>query len=205
MGRWTTDDLDRIGSTEELGLASRRADGALSEFMKEQRADLVVMGKRGATGSALFGSNTTDVLKSSRAPVLAVPEKAPLRPLKRILMADDHDEVLPEDLEMLRTIALLHKAEIIVSHMPLGIDEGEDHWSNGLYALALKGIPHSFIEGYGHDVVNGIEHTAHKRSADMIAVVHRHRGLLERILHTSIAKELALEVDLPLLVLEQKR
>jgi hypothetical protein len=33
MGTWTTDDLDRIGSTEELGLASRRADGALSGFV----------------------------------------------------------------------------------------------------------------------------------------------------------------------------
>jgi len=33
MGVWTTDDLDRIGSTEELGLASRRADGALSGFV----------------------------------------------------------------------------------------------------------------------------------------------------------------------------
>jgi hypothetical protein len=33
MGTWTTDDLDRIGSTEELELASRRADGALSGFV----------------------------------------------------------------------------------------------------------------------------------------------------------------------------
>ena len=33
MGTWTTDDLDRIGSTEEIELASRRADGALSGFV----------------------------------------------------------------------------------------------------------------------------------------------------------------------------
>ena len=33
MGTWTTDDLDRIGSNEELGLASSRADGALSGFV----------------------------------------------------------------------------------------------------------------------------------------------------------------------------
>ncbi|MBK9193647.1 MAG: universal stress protein [Flavobacteriales bacterium] len=177
---------------------------ALNEFMKEKKTDLVVMGKRGSTGSALFGSNTTDVLKTSSVPVLAVPEKALLRPLKRILLADDHDEVLPESLDMLRSIAMRQKAEIIVSHMPVGITEGEDHWSNGLYAIALKGIPHSFIEGYGHDVVDGIERTAHKRGADMVAVLHRHRGLLDRILHTSTAKELALELDMPLLVLEQK-
>lgn len=33
MGTWTTDDLDRIGSTEELGVASRRTDGALGAFV----------------------------------------------------------------------------------------------------------------------------------------------------------------------------
>ena len=33
MATWTIDDLDRLGRTEELGLASRRADGALSGFV----------------------------------------------------------------------------------------------------------------------------------------------------------------------------
>ena len=33
MAAWTTDDLERIGSSEELDLASRRADGSLSGFV----------------------------------------------------------------------------------------------------------------------------------------------------------------------------
>ena len=33
MATWTTDDLDRIGSSEELDLASRRPDGSRSEFV----------------------------------------------------------------------------------------------------------------------------------------------------------------------------
>jgi hypothetical protein len=33
MAAWTNDDLDRIASSEELGLASRRADGTLSTFV----------------------------------------------------------------------------------------------------------------------------------------------------------------------------
>jgi hypothetical protein len=33
MAGWTNDDLDRIGNSEELGLASRAADGSLSEFV----------------------------------------------------------------------------------------------------------------------------------------------------------------------------
>jgi hypothetical protein len=33
MAAWTDDDLDRIGNSEELALASRRADGSLSGFV----------------------------------------------------------------------------------------------------------------------------------------------------------------------------
>ena len=33
MARWTNDDLEHIGSSEELALASRRADGSLSGFV----------------------------------------------------------------------------------------------------------------------------------------------------------------------------
>jgi hypothetical protein len=33
MTGWTIDDLERIGVSEELGLASRRADGSLSGFV----------------------------------------------------------------------------------------------------------------------------------------------------------------------------
>lgn len=176
---------------------------ALSEYLEEKSADLVIMAKQSGTGSALFGSNTTDVIKTSRVPVLAVPEKARLHPVKRILLADDHDEVLPESLSMLRTIALRQRSEVVVAHMPVRITEGEDHWGNGLYANILKGIPHRFIEGYGRDVVDGLERTAHRRSADMIAVLHRHKGLLDGLFHASTAKALALEADIPVLALQQ--
>lgn len=33
MASWTEDDLDRLGRSEELALASRRADGSLSGFV----------------------------------------------------------------------------------------------------------------------------------------------------------------------------
>jgi hypothetical protein len=33
MSSWTNDDLDRLGHSEELALASRRADGSLSGFV----------------------------------------------------------------------------------------------------------------------------------------------------------------------------
>ena len=181
-------------------------DVVVDEFVRRpaEGADVVVMGKRGETGSALFGSNTTNVIRSSSVPVVAVPDMARLRPLDRILLAADQDEMLPEDFALLRTIALRHKAEVLVTHVEMDVPADTAHRSEGLYELALRDVPLTFLEGYGHDVADGLERTAKKRKADMIAILHRHLGFFDRLFHPSVAKELALGSDLPLLVLQQK-
>ena len=116
-------------------------DVVVEEFVREQGADVVVMGKRGETGSALFGSNTTDVIRSSSVPVLAVPDMARLRPLHRILLAADQDAVLPANFALLRTIALRHRAEVLVTHVEMDVPAGAAHRSESLYELALQDVP----------------------------------------------------------------
>ncbi|MBK8339724.1 MAG: universal stress protein [Flavobacteriales bacterium] len=195
-----------VRSTEVDGADQQLRYGTLAPVVRgmvaEERIDAVVMGKRGHTGSLFFGSNTIDVIKHGHASVLVVPENAPHKDLEHILLADDHDELFPTDLSLLRSIALAKKADVLVAHMEMEPDEGDDHWSNGLYELALKDVPHTFISTHGRDVVDGLEHLARRRRMDMIAVLHRHLGLLEGLFHQSAAKQLASETDLPLLVLQ---
>ncbi|MCB0770508.1 MAG: universal stress protein [Flavobacteriales bacterium] len=178
---------------------------ALKSFAEDTEADAIVMGRRGEGASRFFGSNTTDVIKSSPVPVLAVPEKARLQAVQRILLADDHDTVRPETLALLRSIAEEHDAEVLVAHYSTAVDSDTKHWSNAQYDAALKGIPHAFIGMHGKDVIDGLERTAVKRKADLIAVVHRHTGLLDGIFHASVAKEMAETSESPLLVLEQMK
>lgn len=177
---------------------------AVRGLVEEEKADLVVMGKRGETGSLLFGSNTTDVIKNSRVPVLAVPEHVRLQPLQRIVLGDDHDGSYQADYSMLRTLAARHKAEVIIAHLPVEVPEGADQWSSSMYNVALADVPHSFTTATGDDAVDALERLARRRHCDMLCVLHRHLGFMKRILNPSTAKELALQSDLPLLVLEQK-
>ena len=176
----------------------------VEEFVREKGADVVVMGKSGETGSALFGSNTADVIRSSSVPVVAVPDMASLDPLHRILLAADQNEVVPANFALLRTIALRHQAEVLVTHVEMEVPAGTAHWSEGLYVLALQDVPLTFLEGFGHDIADGLERTANKRKAGMIAILHRHLGFFDRLFHRSLAKEMALGTELPLLVLQQK-
>ena len=188
----------------EQHLAFGALPTALNALAEDQGADAVVMGRRGEGGSRFFGSNTTDVIKSSIIPVIAVPETASLTAVQRILLADDHDAVRPESLRVLRLLAEAHDAEVLVAHFPTPGTSGAAHWSNALYDLALKGITHSFIGIHGKDVVDSLERAAQKRKADVIAVLHRHTGLLDGLFHSSVAKQMAETSELPLLILEQR-
>lgn len=195
-----------VGRTGAEGVEQRVLYGTLapvvSDLFKDGSVDLVVMGKRGQARAMFFGSNVVDVIKHGHASVLIVPEDAPNTEMKHILLADDHEEIFPSDLSLLRRIALMKKAEVLVAHMEMELAEGHDHWSNALYEIALEGVPHTFTTAHGREAVHGLEHMAHRRRMDMIVILHRHLGLLEGLFHRSAAKELALETDIPLLVLQ---
>jgi len=175
---------------------------ALLEMAEERGADALVVGTKGRSGKGLFGSNTSDVIRTSTVPVITVPSGAGLTPLHRIILADDREVMEPDKLAMLRLIALRHKAEVLVAHIDNG-KSGTDVTRERM-AVLLPDVPYSVLEPKGTDVVEGLIQAARENKANMIAVLHRHKGLLSRIMHTSVAKELALDTELPLLVLEQE-
>jgi len=194
--------VESTGATSvETVLAFGLLSSVVNDFVKEHDVDAVVMGKRGETGSSFFGSNTTAVLSDCLVPVVAVPDQARIRAVHRVLLAADHRAVKPEHFMLLRTLALKHGAQVLVTHIamedamtgPPGVKEQ--------YRAALKDVDLDHVVGYGHDVADGLERTARSKKADMIAILHRQVGLFARLFNPSVAKELALETDLPLLVL----
>ena len=177
----------------------------VNEMVREHRIDLVVMGKRGEGGSRFFGSNTTDMIKQAKVPVLAVPEQAPLKDVRRILLASDHEDVSAKDLDVLREIAQLRNAEVVIAHVSAPDVPKGPHWSEGIYDVGLRDVPHRFITVEGEEVTDTLVESAARAEADMIAVVHRKAGFLARLFDPSLAKELALHSTLPLLVLQHSK
>lgn len=176
----------------------------LGEVVRKREVDLVVMGNRGAAGSTFFfGSNTADVIKSSLVSALAVPESAAIQRPKRILLAADQGTTEPRDLHMLRHIAQMNDAEVLLGHVSTHTGARPPLANAEVYERAFEGIPHSFHHAQSEDLIDGLEQLAQRERVDMIAVLHRHVGFLGRLLHPSASKEIAERIDLPLLVLQQ--
>lgn len=177
---------------------------AVNDRVRQHGDDIVVMGRAGTGGSALLGSNTVDVVKHCDVPVLVVPAQQPIAPPRTILLADDHDDMRVRDFAMLRVIALLADARVLVAHVAEDGEVATPHWSAGIYELALAGVQHDFVSGHDMDPTEGLHRLAHRKQADMVAVLHRHTNLLEGLIHHSTAKELVMYGDLPVLVMQHR-
>ncbi len=200
----------RVKSSKEFAGAEVRSEvlygpfpDMLNQIGKEKAADIVVMGTMGSAGAGLMGSNAGEVVKRSRLPVLVIPNQAELRPVNRILYADDDRHVEVAGSRMLLHIALRTKAEIVLAHVLKNADDVPDPEMVAMHEELFQAIPHRFTSAEGNEIAAAIDLMADQEKADMVAVVHRHSGFLEGLFHTSTAKRLALYTKLPLLVLQQ--
>lgn len=175
---------------------------ALSDLARERSADMIVMGTHGAGGMVLFGSNAGAVAKASRTPALIVPKDAHFKGLRRILFADDHTRVEPLAMRPMIELAQRYDAEIVLAHVLRDARENPDPRVVADYATTLSGAKHRYCDAEGDDVAQALSNAADHEHADLVAVLHRHTGILESLVHGSVAKQLAMHSRIPLLVLE---
>jgi len=167
--------------------------------------ELVVMGTQGASGlkEVLMGSNTADVIKSSGLPVLTVPENGKFNGIKRILLADDGDDMDEKTLEVLIGIVERTNADLIVARVvndttvadPIGV-------SGSAFQIAMKDIPYTTVHLSNTDVEKALNDEIERSKADLAVVAHRKRGIFDRIFHRSTSAKLAMHTHIPLLVLQ---
>jgi nucleotide-binding universal stress UspA family protein len=72
-----------------------------------------------------------------------------------------------------------------------------------VYDELLADVPYTVMELGDDDVAQALSDTAERQHMDLVAVLHRHRSLLDGLFHASVTKQLALHSSIPLLVLER--
>jgi nucleotide-binding universal stress UspA family protein len=187
-----------IGAGDVAGAVIGVADG-------DEPLDLVVMGTQGASGlqEVLMGTHTADVIKRSGLPVLCVPEQAEYRVPRRIVLADDGAPLEHTSLKILLDIARWSKAEVMIVRVVDPERDAESESSDSPYDALLGAIPRSHHFVSGDNVTNALHDMADQSDADLVVVLHRHRGLFEQLFHRSTAARLAMHTHIPMLVLQQ--
>lgn len=224
----TSNDLAARLSTEELeifagkliealpdaapDLTSVSAYGSLEIVVQDmleevQGPTIVVMGTRSVTGAQhlLLGSTTAAMIRSGILPVLAVPSEAQYAEPRRIVLADDGGPIERASLTVLLDIARWSRSEVMIVHVVTDPEQGGVEEVNDRFDVHLGAIPHTYHSVSGDDVMVALNDLADQSDAHLAVVVHRQRGLVDRLFHHSVATDLALHTHIPLLVLQHTK
>lgn len=178
----------------------------VNDLANSRDMDLIVMGTKGKSDDRdiTFGSETLQVIKYVKCPVLAVPQGYQDRPPQNILFPTDY--LVPyrrRELKLVSGLAMnfgvpvtfLHisKSEKL-SHRQLDNQSFLDCW------LKDNQIKHLHI--VGKDLETTIKHYIEEQGINMLVMVNSRHSYIENLLHKSTIEHMGLHVQIPFLVLQ---
>ena len=177
-----------------------------NDIVDKQNIDVVVMGTRGKTNDRdiFFGSNSLQVIKYVKCPVLAVPSKFHDVHPENILFTTAFQ--LPykrRELKLLSTIAKNFAAAIKVLHISKFNELSHRQLDNQeIIKHALGENKTEFVCEEGEDITTTINDHIQKHSIDMLVMVNTRHSYFENILYTSTIEKIGWHIQIPFLVLQ---
>ncbi len=197
-----------------LKISTLFANGILAETLDKQEIkevyQTVIMGTKGVTGleSVLIGSNTYDVIKESKLPVLAIPKNA-------IKLKNDNIALLtnfkPGELEVLKQAIPLYGKNFHLQLIHINKNELEinilgkklENWIEQIIAeTGIEDISYiikspSYFAGSRENIANGIHTIIRDEDVDVILITKSRKTFFQNIFTENIVKHLAFEIEVP--------
>lgn len=197
----------QLASSAELHGKVLRGDAipSISKMADQLDYDLIVMGTQGATGlkEIFIGSVTNGVIKNTATPVLAIPSEFGYQDIKRVVFAVDEGGISRRSVVVaLLDIATGFDAKVLIYHKDIG--DGDAGIDPSIHHH-LQSIEHSFhYELDIDDISSSIHDFIEDKEADLLCMIRRKRGFLERIFHISATSREAFDSKVPLLILHDE-
>ncbi|MGH2664690.1 universal stress protein [Flavobacterium sp.] len=172
------------------------------EVAESNHINFIVMGTKGASGieEVLLGTVAEKVMNSTKIPVFAIPEYCQFKPLNKILFLTQferrHRAVLGK---------LLHLSGVFNAHinvLEVKSNPIDDEWNtlkDWEYNYMEERIDFNIIES--DDIENTILDTIVKNHIDLVAMTVKHKGLLEKLFLSSIARNIVFHSKIPVLAI----
>lgn len=175
-----------------------------------KEADLIVMGTTGEGSQLekLFGSVSTLVAGRAGCPVLMVPAHCTATSLNNIVYASDFQEIdkaiVQEVIHLLAPVS----PTVHLVHVDTDTTVSYDTWRAELLTRLKdhQAVAKMIEVSIGSErVEEGVIRYAEENEADIIVVATTRRGMLERLFHKSVTKEMVFHTTVPLLVMRYSR
>ncbi len=177
-----------------------------NDLVDKENIDVLIMGTRGKTDDRklTFGSNTLQVLKYVKCPVLAIPSGYSYNQPKRILFPTDY--LLPfkrRELKLLSTLTQSFRSTInflyISKYEKLSIRQEDNK------AFLEESLPEATLNFYteeADDLTLAINRSIEENEIDFLVMVNSRHSYLENILYQSTIDKIGLHIKIPFLVMQ---
>ncbi|GAA4167372.1 universal stress protein [Sphingobacterium ginsenosidimutans] len=189
-------------------------NGILAESLEKQEIkenyQTVIMGTKGVTGleSVLIGSNTYDVIKESKIPVLAIPKNAVKLKKDNIALLTNFK---PGELEVLKQAIPLYGKDFHLQLIHINKNELEinilgsnlEKWIEQIIAeTGIEDISYivkapSYFAGSRENIANGIHTIIRDEDIDVILITKSRKTFFQNIFTENIVKHMAFEIEVP--------
>ncbi|RZK57755.1 MAG: universal stress protein [Pedobacter sp.] len=183
----------------------------IKQMLDQQKIDLIIMGLSGAGEIKRFimGSNSRDQIEDAKVPILLIPRKAHYTVLKKVAFATDLNVADMNSIQNIARLFCRFEPEILLTNidaLPSAI-----HNPNSVANLFLKNVTGKINYSkiyYRHiqqkNVNDGLMWLVEKGQTEILAMIHRHKGMFAELLNGSHTKQIAKSITLPLLVLPEE-
>jgi nucleotide-binding universal stress UspA family protein len=170
---------------------------------------MVVMGIRGedAKSGDLMGTTTAGVIFNTHIPVLAIPENTAsdwLSHFKTVVYATNFEPADFIAMDRLINLVKPFDCKVICLHVNNGLNGDLDE-------AMLEGMKQALVEKYPHalfdcrlvhsdNLTKAIDQFIHENHIDVLAVTTHRRNLITRLFNPSVAQQLVLHSQTPVLV-----
>jgi nucleotide-binding universal stress UspA family protein len=176
----------------------------VTSYAQREGFDLVITGTKGLSSlkEMTVGSVTAYIMDHAQIPVLAIPENWEYRGLNHILLGIDEDSENARTLAPLVRLAEAANAQLEVVHTTQAMTVPLDFHPGSSIPLGELNYTFSTIPE-GKSIPEALTNYGLDREVDLMVMVHRKRGFIERVFTNSYAREELFLIKTPLLILPQ--
>jgi len=176
----------------------------MRETIEQEKIDYVVMGTTGNSGieNKIFGSNTINAITSLKVPILSIPSHIVFKGIRRLGFTTVFDDKDKDALYYLCEVATRHKGRIQCLHVSK--DGKYNEKALEAWKQEFKDEPVDFIVEFDPDPAKAVLRFIKDADLDVLTVVSRNKGFLDRVFSPGFTKKIANKNSVPLFVFHQK-
>ncbi len=182
---------------------------SVKKTLEKEDIQLIVMGTRGASGFTkdFVGTNTVDVIRNTKKPVLGIPEQAIYSPINKIAFTTLFREKDSAALAEVISFSKIFNAEVFCIHVLKDPQKAGDilmqtnSWTNKFNQEKLDFI---LLEKNEQSIEATINMFLEENNIDLLAIVKRNRNFFDQLMRSSLTNKFAFHAKTPILVLHEE-